>query len=130
MRRLLLVTIGVALLAPAAASANYTSSIATTTVTLTGDSAGDTLVISNSGGLLTHSLSAQPGFNSALDWDTAAAGDQPLNADGSITFHINAGAGDDVVNFDSGTSISGADIDTGDGNDSVLGAIAGETISG
>src|SRR4051812_44727000 len=85
--RVVLVTAVALLSVPVAAEAAYTSSIAGSIVTMTGDANGDALVITNSGGLLMHNRYGDAGFNSAFDFDPGVAGDQVLAADGSIAFH-------------------------------------------
>ena len=84
--------------APAAVEAAYTSTVVGTVATMTGDAAGDTLTITQSGGLFQHNraTAGDPGFNSDFDFDSATAGDQTI-ASASGTININAGDGNDTI---------------------------------
>src|SRR5438094_5987465 len=86
------------LASPGAVEAAYTSTVAGSTATMTGDAAGDTLTITQAGGLFSHNRFAagDPGFNSAFDFDTAVAGDQTLSSTTGI-ININAGDGNDTI---------------------------------
>ena len=86
----------------------FTGSVSGTTAIFTGDSAGDTLTIDQSGGLLRHNRAGDPGFNSGFDFDSSAAGDQTLAANSATTLTANCGDGND-------------NITTGDGNDLISG---------
>ncbi|PYR45191.1 MAG: hypothetical protein DMF89_25715 [Acidobacteria bacterium] len=107
-------------LAPAAVEAAYTSTVAGSTATMTGDAAGDTLTITQAGGLFSHNRFAagDPGFNSAFDFDTAVAGDQTLSSTTGI-ININAGDGNDTIALGDGVNIRGA-IDGGPGTADTL----------
>src|SRR4051812_13471 len=74
----------------------YTGQVVGNFAQLTGDNASDSIVISSSGGLLSHSALA--GFNSAFDFDSTAAGDQTLADDAANSLLILAGDGADSVN--------------------------------
>src|SRR5436190_598805 len=84
---------------PWAARANYTSTVAGTTATMTGDSDSDTVVISQSGGLLMHNRfsAGDPGFNSNFDFNSSLAGDQTMAASSANTVIVNGGAGQDIL---------------------------------
>lgn len=95
----LAVTFVAALAAATPAQAVYTSTVSGTTATMTGDAAGDLLVVYENGGLLAHSRDAlgDPDFSSPFDWNTAVAGDQTIaNAAGSAVT-VNAGDGNDLL---------------------------------
>jgi hypothetical protein len=84
---------------PLAARANFTVSLAGTTATFTGDADSDTIVITQSGGLLMHNRfsAGDPGFNSNFDFNSAVAGDQTLAASAASTVVINGIAGGDIL---------------------------------
>jgi hypothetical protein len=94
------------------AQAAYTSSIAGSTVTMTGDAAADTIVLDQSAGLLRHNrFPGDPGFNSAFDFSSSVAGDQTVSAaSNATTVKVNAGDGADILTVGSasapGTAIS------------------------
>ena len=103
---------------PAAVHAAYTSAVVGSTATMTGDAAGDTLTITQAGGLFSHNrFAVDPGFNSAFDFDTAVAGDQTVSSTTGI-ININAGDGNDVIAFGDGINVRGA-IDGGAGIDTI-----------
>src|ERR1700750_2451595 len=78
----------VALAVPGAADAAVTSTLTNNTVTLTGDAAADNITLGqNAAGLLTNGAS--------VDFDSATAGDQTVQAAGA-TVIVNAGAGNDT----------------------------------
>src|SRR5438552_644149 len=77
----------------------FTGSVSGTTAIFTGDSAGDTLTIDQSGGLLRHNRAGDPGFNSAFDFDSSVAGDQTLAANSATTLTANCGDGNDNINI-------------------------------
>jgi Ca2+-binding RTX toxin-like protein len=109
---------------PSAASAAYTSSIDGGNPTLTGDASGDQLVISVQGANLAHNRAADPGFNSALDFDSTAAGDQTVANTASVT--VNAGDGDDFVQ----TSPNVDTLNGEGGNDRLIGGVGNDTFRG
>jgi hypothetical protein len=78
-RRIVALTAAIAagaIVVPSSASAAYTGAVSGSTATFTGDAASDVLLVgANAAGLLTHNAA---GFNSATDFDSAAAGDQTL----------------------------------------------------
>lgn len=78
---------------------SYTAALAGATAAFTGNASGDTIVISASGGLLTHNRFAagDAGFNSQFDFNSAVAGDQTLVASAASTVSILFGAGNDTV---------------------------------
>lgn len=86
-----------AALASGPAQAHYTSSITSGTVTMSGDSASDQLVMGQQGGLLKHNrYPIDPGFNSSFDFNTLVAGDQTISATDGSQVNVNGGAGDDT----------------------------------
>ncbi len=138
-----------ALALPAGASAAYSGTVAGATATLTGDDAGDALVIGVTGATLSHNLTAG-GFASAIDFDSATAGDQTLPSDGTASIVVAAGGGDDTVTAAGVTAAQiaaftadggpGNDVITGtgdadalrggDGNDRVVGFLGGDDMEG
>ncbi len=77
----------------------YVATLTGVAATLTGDGAGDTLIIKAVNGLLQHNRfsSGDPGFVSDLDWDSATAGVQTLAADPGSSVAIGLGTGLDTV---------------------------------
>src|SRR5687768_9924934 len=100
---------------PAAVFAAYTSTVVGSTATMIGDAAGDSLSITQSGGLFSHNRAGDPGFNSGFDFDTTVAGDQTI-ASGSGIINIAAGDGNDSIVLADGINLRGA-IDGGGGVD-------------
>ena len=113
-----------ALALPSAASAAYTSSIDGGNPTLTGDANGDQLVISVQGANLAHNRATDPGFNSAIDFDSTAGGDQTVANTASVT--VNAGDGDDFVQ----TGPNADTLNGEGGNDRILGGPGNDALSG
>jgi hypothetical protein len=73
---------------------------------MTGDSAGDTLIITQAGGFFQHNrFPADAGFASAADFDTTQAGVQQIPSTGFI--NISAGDGDDVIALGPGVDVRG-----------------------
>jgi Ca2+-binding RTX toxin-like protein len=108
MRFLLACLVGIIfLLAPQAARAGYTATVAGNAVTFTGDGNSDVLTLGEQGGLLTQSCYAKSdaGFNSAKDLDSSQPGDQTLSLAQVQTIIITGGDGDDtlVVNNPAGS---------------------------
>lgn len=101
----------------------FVATLAGSVATLTGTDAGETLTISNNGSnLLEHDrfVAGDPGFNSALDFDTTIAGDQTLaagTATSSLIIHL--GGGDDFLSFSG--SVAPSTVFCGPGNDVVGG---------
>lgn len=101
---------------PSIAYAAYTSTVVGTTATMNGDGSGDSLRISQSGGLFQHDrFPADPGFNSVFDFDTTVAGDQTVSSTTGI-ININAGAGNDTIILADGIDLRGA-VDGGGDTD-------------
>lgn len=105
--RLLLATltaIVVLLAAAPAVMASYTGTVnaAGTIVTLNGNGAGDSLVVTDNGlGQLEHS-NIGAGFVSAADWDTVAGGVQTVSStDPDVRVTLEAGDGDDSITIGS-----------------------------
>jgi len=113
-----------ALALPSAASAAYTSSIDGGNPTLTGDANGDQLVISVQGANLAHNRATDPGFNSAIDFDSTAGGDQTVANTASVT--VNAGDGDDFVQ----TGPNADTLNGEGGNDRLIGGVGNDTFRG
>src|SRR5688500_14998451 len=106
----------VVLCLPGSSEAAFTSTVSGDTATMTGDSSGDTLTITASGGLFQHNRAADPGFNSAFDFDTTVAGDQTVADTGTID--INAGGGNDTIAIGNGIDLKGI-VDGGAGTDTL-----------
>jgi RTX calcium-binding nonapeptide repeat (4 copies) len=113
-----------ALVLPSAASAAYTSSIDGGNPTLTGDANGDQLVISVQGANLAHNRATDPGFDSAIDFDSGTAGEQTVANTASVT--VNAGDGDDFVQ----TSPNADTLNGEGGNDRLIGGVGNDTFRG
>src|SRR5919108_2264426 len=104
---------------PSVVYASYTSTVVGTAATMVGDTAGDTLIISQSGGVFRHNRFGlgDPGFVSDADFDSAVAGEQTVSSTiGIIT--ITAGDGDDRIILDAGVDLRGG-VDGGAGTDSI-----------
>src|SRR6266540_699600 len=131
-----------------AGAAVSSASINGTTATLNLDGADDNVTVSVSGGLLVHGQTTG-GLNSGSDWDSAAAGDQTVPADGTFGVDVNGGDGNDAITVlartteiagvklvgDGGDDVlTGADsndsLSGGDGNDRLVGAMGGDDMSG
>lgn len=122
-----------ALAIPSAASAAITPSIVGDTLTITGDTAANTIVLSDDVGAdpkLKHNLTVGAnGIDSAFDFDPAPGVTTTLPADGSIAVVVNADAGADTINL-SAANISGATVNAGDGDDIVTGSAKVDSIRG
>jgi Ca2+-binding RTX toxin-like protein len=118
------------LAAPGVAGAAFTSAInaGTQTVTLNGDAAADTLTFAAAGGLLQHDQ-VGGGFNSAFDFDTTAAGDQTVPADGTFALTANGGDDNDTITVGA-VGVRVASLDGGAGNDTLTGSAVGDLIRG
>jgi Ca2+-binding RTX toxin-like protein len=114
---------------PGPADAAVTSaSIVGGTATLNLDGADDNVTVSVSGGLLVHGQTTG-GLNSGADWDSAAAGDQTVAANGIVVVVLNGGDGNDslaVVAKD--TEIATAAINGGPGDDVLIGSDTGDSL--
>src|SRR5262245_46585077 len=88
------------LTSPSTLYASFTSAASGSTATMSGDTSGDTLTISDVGGLYRHNrfTAGDAGFNSDFDFDSTAAGDQTISSNFG-TLNINAGGGNDTVTF-------------------------------
>jgi Ca2+-binding RTX toxin-like protein len=113
-----------ALAVPSAANAAYTSSISGGNPTMVGDANGDQLVITVAGANLSHNRAADPGFNSAIDFDSVTGGDQTVANTASVT--VNAGDGDDFVQ----TSPNVDALNGEGGNDRLIGGVGNDTFKG
>jgi hypothetical protein len=104
---------------PSAVYAAYTSTVVASTANMTGDAAGDTLTISEAGGLFQHNrfTASDPGFNSNFDFDTTVAGDQTVSSTTGI-ININAGDGTDTIALGEGINLRGT-VDGGIGTDTL-----------
>ena len=100
---------------PSLVYANYTSTVVGSTATMVGDAASDTLEITQSGGFFSHNRAGDPGFNSALDFDSNDAGDQMVSSATGI-INIDAGDGGDIIRLGDGVDLRGT-IDGGGGTD-------------
>ena len=111
----------VALAGPPAASAATTPVVNGTTLTFTGDGAGDELVIGESGGLLTQSVNG-----AAATTDFAG---QTLPANNTINAVVNAGDGTDTVTVAT-ANLASLTVDGGAGNDTITGNADDDQIRG
>ena len=100
------------------------------TATLKLDGADDNVTVSVAGGLLVHGQTTG-GLNSGSDWDSAAAGDQTVPADGTRTVIVSGGDGNDSITvLAKATELASSGLD-GDGGDDVLsGSDSNETLTG
>ena len=97
----------------------YTSTLVGSTATMTAVGSGDTLTITQAGGLFRHNrfIIGDPGYNSDFDFDTTVAGDQTLSSTTGI-ININAGSGNNTIALGDGVNIRGT-IDGGAGSDTL-----------
>ncbi len=125
----LAIAAGVAAFAlPAAANAAVTPSVTGTTLTLTGDATPENITLGvDAAGLITHSFGTAGGLASATDFDPTA-GVKTLPADGTITVVVNAGGGNDNINF-SAPKLAASTINAEDGDDVIVGSSAVDAIS-
>lgn len=77
----------------------FTSTVAGSVASFSGDAADDSLVITESAGFLAHNrfTAGDAGFNSALDFDSTVAGDQTLAIGVASIINVNGGAGTDTL---------------------------------
>src|SRR5215208_5620330 len=88
-----------------AAHATFTSSISNGEVTMTGNGDSDILNLTPSGSLLAHDQIGG-GFASAVDFNTAMAGNQTVTANNvGFSVTVNAGDGDDFVIVGAGNAL-------------------------
>jgi Ca2+-binding RTX toxin-like protein len=116
---------------PAPAHAAVSSaSINGTTATLNLDGADDNVTVSVAGGVLVHGQTTG-GLNSGADWNSAAAGDQTVPANGTFTVVVNGGDGNDALTVLAKTTEIAAATLNGEGGDDVLtGADTNDTLAG
>src|SRR5215218_1758097 len=105
--------------APQAQAAPTSATIAATTATLALDAADDAVNVTIEGGLVRHGLTGG-GLASALDWDSAAAGDQTVPADGTFTIVLNGGDGADALTVTATNTEIAKAVLNGDGGDDLL----------
>ena len=118
-----------ALALPSMAGAAVTGAVTGNTATLTGDGADGNIAIGVTGPNLSHNLA---GFDSAIDFDSAVAGNQTLTATARLT--INSGAGADTITGGPGDdTINGGTerdpINGGGGNDRITGGPGGDAVT-
>ncbi len=118
-RTIVTMTAALLLSVPAAVEAAYISTVAGGTATMTGDASGDTLTITQAGGLFRHNRFAagDGGFNSEFDFDSGTAGDQTVSSSTGV-ININAGDGNDTIALGDGIDVRGT-IDGGPGTDTI-----------
>lgn len=100
-------------------------------VTFQGDATSENLLLSvDSSGNLQHNRFAagDPGFDSAIDLDTSAAGTQSLNVANIGALIAQGGGGDDTLDA-SALSIP-VQFNGGDGNDTLIGSAAADALVG
>ena len=135
-RMRILAALGAALAASLAASAAPaqaavgSASINELTATLNLDGADDNVTVSVSGGLLVHGQTTG-GLNSGSDWNSAAAGDQTVPANGTFTAIVNGGDGNDSITVVAKSTELASSGLGGDGGDDVLsGPDSNDTLTG
>ena len=129
--RLRTATAAVAVLAAAALAGPSVVSAATTTafnpttdtITITGDAAGDQIVISDAGGLLKQTL------NGGAATDLLDDQGRPLPADGTVNVVVNAGDGADTVTIATAQAQS-VTVDGGAGEDTITGSPGNDVLRG
>jgi Ca2+-binding RTX toxin-like protein len=113
---------------PQPAQAAFSATLSGSAATLSGDAAGDLLIVGVEAtgpmaGLLHHNRFATdfPAFQSNYDFNTAVAGNQTLAATASATLTINAGGGNDTIVIGSLAGRAGVtiNINGGQGDDSI-----------
>jgi Ca2+-binding RTX toxin-like protein len=110
----------------AVSSASFTGGVATLNL----DNADDNVTVSVSGGLLVHGQTTG-GLNSIKDWDSVAAGDQTVPADGAVVVVVNGGDGNDSITvLAKKTEIGSVALNGGSGDDVLTGADSGDTLDG
>ena len=108
-----------AIAAPQAHAAVTSATLAATTATLNLDGADDAVNVTVEGGLVRHGLTGG-GLASALDWDSAAAGDQTVPANGTFTIVLNGGDGADALTVTATNTEIAKAVLSGDGADDLL----------
>ncbi|MCI0704315.1 MAG: VCBS repeat-containing protein [Planctomycetia bacterium] len=110
----------------------FTATLTGATATFVGDSSGavgDTVIFSQSNGLLVHNRGADAGFASAFDFDSTQTGEQTLAADSASVVNIITGTGADEIALGGAFSTFSApttsllatfDINNSAGNDSLI----------
>ena len=113
-----------------AAAAVSSATIAGQTAILNLDGADDGVTVSVSGGLLVHGQ-VTGGLNSGSDWDSAAAGDQTVPANGTFGVVVDGGDGNDAVTvLAKTTEFTGAKLLGGAGDDVLTGADTADSLGG
>jgi Ca2+-binding RTX toxin-like protein len=121
---------GLAATALPAHAAVSSASVIGNTATLNLDDANNNVTVSVSGGLLVHGQ-VTGGLASGADWDSAAAGDQTVPADGTFKVAINGGNGNDSLTvLAKKTEIAGATLSGGAGDDVLTGADSNDLLLG
>lgn len=90
------------------AQADYTSDVAGSSVTMTGDGAGDRLEIYESGGYLSHNRydAGDAGYAGPYDFDSSAGVETAIDQS-DVTLTVDAGAGNDYLQLGNLTSPAG-----------------------
>ncbi len=109
----------------------YTSVLAGTVITMTGDASGDSLVFLDVGGFLAHNRfgAGDPGYTDVFDFDTATLGSQSILTASVTTMTINAGDGNDTVDV-SAVAVAGLVASGEIGDDLLVGSSSDDTLSG
>ena len=108
---------------------SMTVSLSGSSVTFAGDGANDSLTLTVGGtGLLTHNLPLGGDLVSAVDLDSATAGEQTLAFNSLSSLTVNAGGGNDLV--DASALSKAVSLNGGDGNDTLIGGSANDEIEG
>lgn len=124
--------VAAALALPAGASAAFTAGISGNTGTLQGDAAAETITIGSAGGVLSHGrqTAGDPNFASDVDWDTLAAGEQTLAANGSTAVVVNLGDGADRFDPAAIAGLQSLVVDGGPGDDNLFGSNGVDDVRG
>src|SRR4029450_1566781 len=113
-----------------AQAAVSSASINNLTATLNLDGAADNVTVSVAGGLLVHGQTTG-GLASGSDWDSAAAGNQTVPADGTFTVIVNGGGGKDSVTvIAKDTEVAAVGLNGGNDDDVLTGADSNDTLNG
>ncbi|MEQ1860137.1 MAG: DUF4394 domain-containing protein [Chthoniobacteraceae bacterium] len=108
---------GATLVRGLAVTGGFTATLGGPSATFTGTAAAETLVVTESGGLLRHNRFAagDAGFASAFDFDSATAGEQTLAAVFGNTVNVTGNGGADFYSFTTSETLVLGSVDVGPG---------------